>query len=219
MREITDPGELAAPRMWFALVFPDGTERRTNAEAWARAELGTAPAGTILRRSDGTVIASRRPREDDHAPLPLPLPLRRRHRARSRPLVRPRWQGAVIDPVPLLPTEVAAAEELRIAFPPARPRTRGECGSEPRPCRWVGCRHNLFLDVRPDCSLLLNYLGREPEDVPPERSCALDVADRGGQTLEEVGDCLGVTRERIRQIEARLLWRLRRRLRLLAFYL
>jgi DNA-directed RNA polymerase sigma subunit (sigma70/sigma32) len=36
----------------------------------------------------------------------------------------------------------------------------------------------------------------------PTASCVLDVADNGGITLEEVGELLGVTRERIRQIEA-----------------
>ncbi len=36
-----------------------------------------------------------------------------------------------------------------------------------------------------------------------KESCVLDVADRGGITLEEVGDALGLTRERVRQIETR----------------
>ena len=32
-------------------------------------------------------------------------------------------------------------------------------------------------------------------------TCALDVADRGGITLEDVGSLLNLTRERIRQVE------------------
>jgi len=40
-------------------------------------------------------------------------------------------------------------------------------------------------------------------------TCALDVADRGGATLGEVGSVLGVTRERVRQLEERALRRLR----------
>ena len=32
-------------------------------------------------------------------------------------------------------------------------------------------------------------------------TCALDVADRGGITLEDVGMLLNLTRERIRQVE------------------
>jgi DNA-directed RNA polymerase sigma subunit (sigma70/sigma32) len=35
-----------------------------------------------------------------------------------------------------------------------------------------------------------------------QESCALDVADRGGSTLEEVGLFTALTWERIRQIEA-----------------
>jgi hypothetical protein len=32
-------------------------------------------------------------------------------------------------------------------------------------------------------------------------SCALDIAQRGGITLEEVGEIMNLTRERIRQLE------------------
>lgn len=42
-------------------------------------------------------------------------------------------------------------------------------------------------------------------------SCALDVADAGGSTLEEVGGILNLTRERIRQIEVKALLKLNRR--------
>jgi DNA-directed RNA polymerase sigma subunit (sigma70/sigma32) len=46
-----------------------------------------------------------------------------------------------------------------------------------------------------------------PEGSSTE-SCVLDVADRGGATLDQVGQILGITRERIRQIEAKALRRL-----------
>ena len=39
-------------------------------------------------------------------------------------------------------------------------------------------------------------------------SCALDVADRGGTTLEDVGAIMNLTRERIRQVEVRALAKL-----------
>jgi DNA-directed RNA polymerase sigma subunit (sigma70/sigma32) len=42
-----------------------------------------------------------------------------------------------------------------------------------------------------------------------EQTCALDVASRGGVTLEEVGDILNLTRERIRQVEVMGLEKLR----------
>ena len=39
-------------------------------------------------------------------------------------------------------------------------------------------------------------------------TCALDVADRGGTTLEDVGAIMNLTRERIRQVEVRALAKL-----------
>ncbi|HEX8907607.1 MAG TPA: sigma factor-like helix-turn-helix DNA-binding protein, partial [Anaeromyxobacteraceae bacterium] len=42
-----------------------------------------------------------------------------------------------------------------------------------------------------------------------DETCALDVADRGGITLEEVGTIMNLTRERIRQVETRGLLKLR----------
>jgi hypothetical protein len=43
-------------------------------------------------------------------------------------------------------------------------------------------------------------------------TCTLDVADRGEHTLEEIGQLLGVTRERVRQIELAALFKLRNQL-------
>jgi DNA-directed RNA polymerase sigma subunit (sigma70/sigma32) len=40
-------------------------------------------------------------------------------------------------------------------------------------------------------------------------TCALDVADRAGITLEEVGVIMNLTRERVRQLEMRGLSKLR----------
>jgi len=69
-----------------------------------------------------------------------------------------------------------------------------------RPCPYVGCEYNLYLDVvGKNGSLKLNFPKLEPDEL--EETCALDVADRGGTTLEEVGNLIGTTRERARQIE------------------
>jgi len=83
-----------------------------------------------------------------------------------------------------------------------RPATRGECPTE-RPCPYVGCRHHLYLEVSPSGELRLAFPGRDPDELA--ESCALDVAERGGASLDEVGRCFGLTRERIRQIEAKAL--------------
>ena len=42
-----------------------------------------------------------------------------------------------------------------------------------------------------------------------KHTCALDVAERGGITLEEVGEIMNLTRERIRQVEVRGLLKLK----------
>lgn len=92
-----------------------------------------------------------------------------------------------------------------------RPQTRGDClpggCNEARPCPWVSCKWNMYLDVHPlTGSVKLNHPDLEPWEV--EESCALDVADRGGLTLEEVGAVTALTRERIRQYETRGIGRL-----------
>ncbi len=90
-----------------------------------------------------------------------------------------------------------------------RPRTREECAEGPRPCPWVGCKYHLYLDVTENGSLRLNYPNVEPWELGD--SCSLDLADRDGMTLDEVGQILCVSRERVRQLESR-------GLRLLRYY-
>lgn len=86
----------------------------------------------------------------------------------------------------------------------ARPRTRGECVNGDRPCPWISCRHHLLLDVSPDTGTIkLNFVLDALESMTD--TCCLDVADRGGHSLEEAGNLLNVTRERARQIETRAL--------------
>ncbi len=93
-----------------------------------------------------------------------------------------------------------------------RPQTRAECAGEQRPCPWVSCKHHLYLDVNPRTgSIKLNFPDLEPWEL--KQTCALDVADDGGHTLEEVGDITNLTRERIRQLELRGLVELRGRSR------
>ena len=89
-----------------------------------------------------------------------------------------------------------------------RPRTRADCINGPRPCMFVSCKHNLYLDVNPETgSIKLNFPDKEIWEL--EHTCALDVAEKGGITLEEVGQIMNLNRERIRQVETRGLMKLR----------
>lgn len=101
-----------------------------------------------------------------------------------------------VDPDAATPAELAEVALMR-------PKRRSDCAEGARPCPFLSCKFHLAFDITPAGGLVQNFPGRELEELPA--TCALDVADRGGVTLEEVGDFLGVTRERIRQIETRAL--------------
>lgn len=134
----------------------------------------------------------------------------------------------------------------------SRPKTRGDCKGNARPCPWVSCRYSMLLDIMEDGSIVLNARYRRPEGAhrvmapkaevrdrfldemedavevwfdepdPHMPSCALDVADddgvdrivgedpdRVGMQLEEISDLMFVSRERVRQIEASALGKLK----------
>lgn len=91
-----------------------------------------------------------------------------------------------------------------------RPVTRGDCNRSggARPCPFISCSHHLFLDVNPvNGSIRFNFPGVEVWEM--KKSCSLDEADRAGMTLEEVGEAMHVTRERVRQVEMRVLAQIR----------
>lgn len=126
----------------------------------------------------------------------------RRRRRRSRPRSR------------TIAVKRITQEDLRVGkllYPPTdieRPVTREDCFNGPRPCPWVACRHHLYLDINPETgSIKMNFPDLEPWEL--NNSCALDAADRGGITLEEVGEIMNLTRERIRQVEVKGLIRLK----------
>jgi hypothetical protein len=99
-------------------------------------------------------------------------------------------------------------EELIKSVEGMRPKSRADCVNSPRPCLFVSCKHHLYLDVNPETgSIKLNFPDKEIWEL--EETCALDVADKGGITLEEVGAIMNLTRERIRQVETRGLLKLR----------
>ncbi len=88
--------------------------------------------------------------------------------------------------------------------PIERPKKRSDCKNGPRPCPWVSCRYNLYLDVNNETgSIKVNFPDQEPWEC--QHSCALDVAESGELTFEEIGAVMNLTRERIRQIIADVL--------------
>lgn len=135
--------------------------------------------------------------------------------ATSQPLLEP-------DPKPIVRRAKAKTiamkrltkEELRIGallYPERsywRPKTRKDCANVARPCPYVSCKYHLYIDVNPATgSIKVNFPDLEVWELG--NSCALDVAQQGGITLEEVGEILNLTRERIRQVEVRGLMKLR----------
>lgn len=105
-------------------------------------------------------------------------------------------------------------EELRLGrllYPEMdyeKPQTRDECAATERPCPFVSCKHHLYIDVNPNTGAIkLNFPDLEVWELA--ETCALDVADRGGITLEEVGEIMNLTRERVRQVEMRGLMKLK----------
>ena len=119
-----------------------------------------------------------------------------------------RFRSKTIAPKRLTRDEKKLAQELVYPEDVERPRTRAECQNMPRPCPFVSCEHHLYLDVNPDSGAIkLNLPHLEVWEMA--ETCSLDVADRGGITLEDVGAILNLTRERIRQVEVRGLVKIR----------
>lgn len=135
------------------------------------------------------------------SPPPLPIPKTREQRRSGRKrAIRARTENLLRGNKTRLRilgqeyAEVPGVDYLR-------PKTRGECVDGDRPCPFVSCQHHLYLDVSSNGSIKLNFPDLEVWELP--ESCVLDVADRGGATLEQVGVFMNITRERVRQIEVK----------------
>jgi hypothetical protein len=140
---------------------------------------------------------------DDRA-LPDELPISRKIRQKRRTRAR----SKTIAPKRLTKEELRFRELLPLFEDVDRPTTRGACKEDVRPCPYVSCKHHLYLDVNPETgSIKLNFPDLEVWEMA--ETCSLDVADKGGITLEEVGEILNLTRERIRQVEVRGLLKLK----------
>lgn len=139
-------------------------------------------------------------------PATPPAPARPKHGSQRAVRQGPRSRTISLKVLTRAELRQGAADNPPVDVP--RPRTRGDCAGGQRPCPWVACKHHLYLDVSPDTgSIQIVHPLREPGDLAD--TCALDVADRGDHTLDEVGQILNVTRERVRQIEVRALLKLK----------
>ena len=103
--------------------------------------------------------------------------------------------------LPILDTEnnEAARDQDIDPFYLERPKKRSQCSDGPRPCPWVSCKYNLFLDVRADGVVRLNFPSQEINELL--NSCSLDLAEHGPRTLEQVALIMGMSKERARQLE------------------
>lgn len=117
----------------------------------------------------------------------------------------------MIDPCRLASRAVVAADvkagrEKHGELMRSLPATRDGCPKE-RPCLFVTCRHHLYCDVNKKGGIHFNYPGVDVAAL--EHSCALDYIDSEGMTLEDVAKIMKVSRERVRQIEAKALKKIR----------
>lgn len=101
----------------------------------------------------------------------------------------------------------------RYGRPERKPAKRSDCLDGVRPCPWISCKHHMLWIMVPvtgnfNSKVLIDSFIRKKSNEEIEEimenlseSCTLDVADRLGQTLEQVGNIIGITRERVRQVE------------------
>lgn len=139
---------------------------------------------------------------DDEGGEPEATPRQRKLRAGARPKVSAyrELRRQVLRHAPEARGYEKVVRELRAE----RPVVRGDCKGGQRPCPWVSCKYHLALSVNPESgAITLNFPDRDVWEL--RETCALDVADRGEVTLEEIGELVNVTRERIRQVEFRAL--------------
>lgn len=90
-----------------------------------------------------------------------------------------------------------------------RPATRADCVDGERPCPYVGCKHHLYLEVTPSAGAIM-YRHGDRELWELEETCALDVADRGGEDVETVARLCGMAMRTTERTLAAALGKMRR---------
>jgi hypothetical protein len=189
--------------LWrFQLAFGGAWSPGECAVAW----LPRSPRGAALVRRRKRSLAKRRRRQAERARRPQPGQRVFQWRRKCSPFV-PRARS--IPAGALTRRERQDRAELVFLYrgwDRARPKMRGDCENGPRPCPWVSCRYNLYLDVADNGSLKLNFPDRDPDQMPATGSCVLDVADRVAEgdhlSLEDVGRLMNLGIERVRQLSS-----------------
>lgn len=115
------------------------------------------------------------------------------HRRQSRPV-----EG--LDESQLEPLD--ADDHAALA---TRPKTWGECRGNTGPCIWVSCRYHLGIEVTEHGRLVLCV----PEPTEMAEPCALRIAERGERDGPQLARLLGVTRQRVQQLEIKAVRKLR----------
>jgi len=97
-------------------------------------------------------------------------------------------------------------------IPATRPTLRSECVDGFRPCPWVSCREHAVsvLLTGENATTMTDEQVLELLDAMPW-SCTLDVIDLGGVTRDQIATVLGITRQRVGQIEEKALETSRKR--------
>jgi hypothetical protein len=152
--------------------------------------LGSEPASPAV---DGALALDTNAMTDDKAVTREQRRSRRKRDVRARTISVKRMTKRELEMGRMLYPDV---EDVQ------KPKLREDCAQAERPCPFVSCKHHLYLDVSARTGAIkLNFPDLEVWEM--NETCALDVADRGGTTLEEVGAIMNLTRERIRQVEVK----------------
>ena len=167
------------------------SDENTTVMEQAQERVEATPAEPTTNGSLALALASDASQEE------IEEPKRRRGGRRKR---RSRSRARTISIRRLSKTELNRGRMLYPEQEYWKPRTRADCVDMERPCPYVSCKYHLYIDVHPvRGSIKVNFPDVEVWEMT--ETCALDVADRGGITLEEVGEIMNLTRERVRQVE------------------
>ena len=102
--------------------------------------------------------------------------------------------------------KLSDAEIRKIELDRMTPETRGDCPNT-RPCPHLACQYHLRYDLNDKGGEVTNHPDVEWYEL--DVTCALDMADSGETTLGTIGSLMGITRERVRQIETNAIEKLR----------